>query len=956
MASYSQSNNANNFLTGNMDAVLGMIRTANITSFQLYFGVFIVQISDGVNSFELDLTGSGIAITGTPGAYVLSGTVTTAYLRMPGTGLSDRSISIQNFSASLADFFANPKALFSGNDFLTTGQAPNAFYGYGGNDGFQIFQNATGVATQDSLYGGAGDDTFYLTESGNTVETNPAIFGGDGRDRLTVDWLNMGGTAVLDSSRLTTTPTSVEVVQFSYSNYVYPTGFVYLNASITAAPGNGLLNLVGLEEIIDLQQITATAAGTIDLSSVAINSSSNTDSGDSVFRYFGSAGDDVFLGPESFGTATDIAYYGNGGNDTLQGSASGIETLYGGAGDDTYILGVNDVIIEDSGQGSDTLHSNITASLASFANVENLTLLGGLALNGTGNAQDNTITGTNAANVLDGGAGFDTMIGGAGNDTYVFDGLDSLTETATGGIDTINSSVTISLGVNPMANFENVVLTGTAAIDAGGNNLANRITGNSAANTLTGGIGNDTLTGGAGADILAGEAGDDTYVTDGLDTLIEAAGGGNDTVNSAATLTLAANLENLVITGAAAVNGTGNTGANRLTGNSAANVLDGGAGTDTLTGGEGADTLKGGAGDDFYFINGLDTLIEVANAGTDTVSAAATATLANNLENLVLTGVAAINGTGNALANRITGNGAANILTGGGEADTLIGGAGDDTYVTDGLDSLSEAANAGTDTVYASASITLAANLEHLVLTGTAAINGFGNTLANRLTGNNASNGLDGGAGADTLSGGVGDDTYLTDGLDTLIEAAGGGNDTVASTVSFTLAANFENLGLLGTAALSGTGNSVANRIVGNSGANVLNGGAGADTLNGGAGKDQLLGGTGADLFDFNLATESGPTALTADVISDFVQGQDKIDLSGIDAFAGTVTNELFVFRGSAAFSSTTQGEVRFQTVDLAGTADDHTLVFIDSDGDSGVEMAIRLTGLYTLTAADFVL
>jgi Ca2+-binding RTX toxin-like protein len=144
------------------------------------------------------------------------------------------------------------------------------------------------------------------------------------------------------------------------------------------------------------------------------------------------------------------------------------------------------------------------------------------------------------------------------------------------------------------------------------------------------------------------------------------------------------------------------------------------------------------------------------------------------VENLTLTGTGAINGTGNSLNNLLTGNSAANVLT---------GGAGSDTYVVGAGDTVVEAANEGTDLVQSSVSWTLGANLERLTLTGTAAINGTGNSLSNVLTGNSAANVLAGGAGNDTLAGGLGNDTYRInrgEGQDTIAENDGtGGNSDV---------------------------------------------------------------------------------------------------------------------------------------------------------------------------------
>jgi Ca2+-binding RTX toxin-like protein len=312
---------------------------------------------------------------------------------------------------------------------------------------------------------------------------------------------------------------------------------------------------------------------------------------------------------------------------------------------------------------TDTLTASVTTTLP--ANVENLTLTGAAAINGTGNSGNNVITGNTGNNILDGGLGTDTLIGGLGNDTYVVDSAtDTITELTNGGTDTIQSSVTYTIAA--FVNVENLTLTG-AAINGTGNAGNNVITGNTGNNILDGGLGTDTLIGGLG---------NDTYVVDSAtDTITELANGGTDTIQSSVTYTIAAlvNVENLTLTGAAA-NGTGNAGNNVITGNGANNSLNGGLGTDTLIGGLGNDT--------YVVDSATDTITELTNGGTDTIQSSVTYTIAAlvNVENLTLTGIAAINGTGNAGNNVITGNTGNNILTGGTGKDTLTGWLGVDRF------------------------------------------------------------------------------------------------------------------------------------------------------------------------------------------------------------------------------------------------------------------------------------
>jgi Ca2+-binding RTX toxin-like protein len=153
------------------------------------------------------------------------------------------------------------------------------------------------------------------------------------------------------------------------------------------------------------------------------------------------------------------------------------------------------------------------------------------------------------------------------------------------------------------------------------------------------------------------------------------------------------------------------------------------------------------------------------------------------------------------------------------------------------------------DDVQSSSSYTLNSSQIDLALTGTANINGTGNSLNNILFGNSGNNILDGRAGADTMTGGTGNDLYYVDNIrDSVIELANQGIDKVFSTINYTLTANVEDLGLQGTAT-NGTGNELNNTITGNELNNVLIGFAGDDTLIGGVGADTMTGGTGNDLY-----------------------------------------------------------------------------------------------------------
>ena len=135
----------------------------------------------------------------------------------------------------------------------------------------------------------------------------------------------------------------------------------------------------------------------------------------------------------------------------------------------------------------------------------------------------------------------------------------------------------------------------------------------------------------------------------------------------------------------------------------------------------------------------------------------------------------------------------------------------------------------------------------------------------------------------------------------------------------------------------------------------MLNGVAGNDLLTGGLGHDTLTGGAGNDIFDFNSVDESPVGAGLRDIITDFTSGQDKIDLSSIDTDPTKKGDQGFRFIGTQNFDGRT-AEVRYQTFDQPGTANDITVISGDLNGDKVADFEIELTGIVKPTSSDFVL
>ena len=479
-------------------------------------------------------------------------------------------------------------------------------------------------------------------------------------------------------------------------------------------------------------------------------------------------------------------------------------------------------------------------------------------------------------------------------------------------------------GATASNNFTLTVTASSSAITGGSGN--DSLTGQGGNDILKGYAGNDTLNGGLGSDNMDGGDGSDLYYVDNLgDVIVESSAattGGVDTVYSNLSgYTLGANVENGRIL---------NKGNASLSCNSLNNLLYAGAGDNTLDGQGGTDTVS-------YLLAAASVTVSLATtAAQDTESSGMDRLL--NVENL----------TGSVYDDQLTGNAGANILNGGNGVDVMIGRNGNDTYYVDHADDVvletSASSAGGQDMVYSTlASYTLTNNVENGRITTTAAASLTGNGLANTLYAGAGNNTLDGGAGTDTASYQYGLISGATAGVNVSLASTAGqatgrsGTDTLANIENLT-GSNLNDIL---------TGSIGSNILDGSLGADKLDGGAGNDTLIGGAGKDTLVGGNGNDSFDFNALSEMGTTSASWDVISGFVRGQDKIDLSTLDANTATTVDNAFngtLIASTAKFSAA--GQLKLASGVLYG----------NTDADADAEFAIQLTGITTLSAADFVL
>ena len=723
--------------------------------------------------------------------------------------------------------------------------------------GTDAAETIAGTNFNDVITGGLGNDRL----SGNLGNDTYVYNLGDGADTIVdhAQWQSSTGELLSDTNILSFgAGISADMMIPFYDS---------VSGEVTLDLGNGDSIAIGNVNGLAIQLLQFADGTSLGMSEYIamhpLNTRKGTDAADNII------GNDYNETILAFGGDDTIS--AGAGNDVVDGG-SGADTMSGGAGDDTYYVdNTGDLVVEQADAGTDIVYSSINYTLTD--NVENLTLTGTDNLSATGNALDNVIVGNSGDNVLDGGTGADVMIGGSGNDTFV---VDNEGDQVVGGYQTI----TYHVGERGFGSWlYSSILQNYYWIeyDFGGYNI--------------------------------------------------------DTINASINYTLGTNLDNLNLTGRADLSGTGNELNNVITGNEGNNTLTGYAGNDVLDGGAGADILIGGIGNDTYVVDNVadqiieDSLGEIVPAqvvyeswvgwvylpsyfriNIEQVYSSVDWTLGTNLENLSLTGLDDLNGTGNELDNVIIGNDGNNLLQGGGGNDTLgggaglnvlDGGAGDDTYlVSNTTDTIIEAVDGGVDWVYATADYTLNDNVETLQLQDNA-ISGTGNSQDNNIYGSDLDNILNGLGGNDNLDGGAGNDTILGGSGDDYI-FGGGDNQTYDADGNWVPISNDDVLD-------GGSGNDY---IDGGSGNDIITGGAGDDTLYGGddAGDaemgatlpndDTISGGDGNDYID----GQSGADTLYGGAGDDVIYGGDNRWASGYYDYASnawiTLSNNDFLDGG----------------------------------------------------------
>ncbi|MDB9453189.1 DUF4347 domain-containing protein, partial [Dolichospermum circinale CS-541/06] len=377
--------------------------------------------------------------------------------------------------------------------------------------------NTSDTFTYSLVTGEGATDNSLFTITNNQLKTN-FVFDFEAKNSYSIrvrttdqgelffeKQLTIGVTDLNDNESFTTTAQQ-DIIDADYGEDTITSTFANLQQNDTIKGGNGTDTLIisggTVNDLISID--TSNTTNQLDIPGTTVFGFERFDltSFTGTVSFDGTTGNDWIKA----GTGKDDLTGGDG-NDTLNGG-TGTDLLIGGKGNDTFVVdNIGDIIAEGLNGGIDTVESSITWILR--ANLENLTLQGTTAINGTGNNLNNIITGNTAKNVLNGGLGNDTLIGGLGNDTliggagndsyYVDSTADIITELVGQGLDSVfSTAATYTLSTN----VENLTLQGTTSINGTGNTLNNNITGNTGNNILTGNAGADTLTGGVGNDSL----------------------------------------------------------------------------------------------------------------------------------------------------------------------------------------------------------------------------------------------------------------------------------------------------------------------------------------------------------------------------------------------------------------------------------------------------------------------
>ncbi|MGK9264959.1 hypothetical protein KXS15_29135, partial [Sinorhizobium meliloti] len=654
--------------------------------------------------------------------------------------------------------------------FLLTGSATGDNLLFGGSYADELTGGAgsdemTGGAGTDKLIGGGGDD--FLDSGTGGSET---IDGGGGKDVWQADLSAM-------TAAVTVVAANTQSGFVTLANGTKVRGVEGLR--LDTGNGNDVLSSAGYEVRDDIR-----AGAGNDYVNIGWGAGDNADGGNGTDTlvldlsrltsgYVEQLADRFYYSALGYYTG-----YNNFERFDLTGSATHSNSLFGGDLDDRLIGGAADDVLDTKkgaavnsieeiigGGGTDWWKADLGATAADISfdaranQAATLTLGNGARIRGierieltTGSGDDQVSTegfafvddvktGAGDDRVALGLGGGDRADGGSGTDTLVLD-----FSLLTSGYISQNSGYfyySAFGNYTTYVNFERFDLTGssTGVNWLVGGALDDRLVGGKADDVLMGNGGNDTLaSGGGGSDELRGGLGNDLYYVDSAAARIfETVGEGSDTLFANLSYSLATGQE---VEALRTISSTATTAIN-LTGNEFANTVVGNAGANRLNGGAGADSLYGYAGNDTYYVdNAADRVYESAKSGADTVYASTSYSLATGQEVEALraissTATTAINLTGNEFANTVVGNAGANRLNGGAGADSLYGYAGNDTYYVDNAaDRVYESAKSGADTVYASASYSLATGQEVEALraissTATTAINLTGNEFTN---------------------------------------------------------------------------------------------------------------------------------------------------------------------------------------------------------------------------------